>query len=85
MPYHDEGTGAWAWVLMLVLMAVLLGLLVWVLAVYVARREPVAAGRPAGAGPARPPDGPHDILARRLATGEIDEVEYRRRRDALDQ
>jgi putative membrane protein len=36
-----------------------------------------------GSGP-NEPDDPLAILRRRLARGEIDEAEYRRRRDALE-
>jgi putative membrane protein len=65
----------WGWAWMSLMMGVGI-LLVVVLAVLVLRGSP-------GPG-SRERDDPLDILRRRLARGEIDEAEYRRRRDVLE-
>ena len=70
--YHgDWGWGAW--LLMTVGMVAFWGLVIWAL---------VTQARSTGAPPPRERT-PERILAERLATGEIDEDDYRRRLDAL--
>lgn len=74
---YGDGDGGWgwgAWLGMSLTMLALAGLIVW--AVMSVR------GRPSGdADNAR--RTPEDVLADRLAAGEIDGVEYRERLDAL--
>lgn len=62
-----HGGGALAWLLMTVGMVAFWGLALWAV---------VTVVRGARATP--PPDDPASVLARRLASGEIDEEEYRR-------
>jgi len=71
--YHgDWGWGAW--LVMTVVMAAFGGLVVWAF---------VNLARASGGGAPVPERTAEEILAERLATGEIDEAEYRRRSDAL--
>ncbi|MHB1525660.1 MAG: SHOCT domain-containing protein [Candidatus Dormibacteria bacterium] len=75
--YYYNGTGQWVFLLvMAVFMVAFLILVVWGIAALTGRTR----------GPWRPqsdPQAPEQILARRLATGEIDEEEYQRRLAAL--
>lgn len=72
--YH--GNWGWgAWLLMTAGMVAFWGLVIW--AVVTLTRN---AGTPASPDRARSPE---EILAERLATGEIDEDEYRRRLEVL--
>lgn len=66
----------WGWVWMVVWWVVVLGVVVWAVARF------TGAPRGGGAGPERRAT-PREILDERFARGEIDEEEYRRRRDAL--
>jgi putative membrane protein len=78
-PYHDHHL--WWFVLVLLLLALLI----------VAVGALLVAGRPRSRSeieqplfpPPSPPSAAEQILAERLARGEIDGDEYRRRRDAL--
>lgn len=71
--YH--GNWGWgAWLLMTVGMVTFWALVIWAV---------VIVTRHAGAAPAPWERAPEQILARRLAAGEIDEGEYRRRLAAL--
>ena len=73
MWWAHEGWGWGAWTVMMLGSVAFWGLLIWAVVALVrggdARTEPRA--------------DPRDILASRLATGDIDEDEYRRRLDAL--
>jgi putative membrane protein len=71
----DGGGGRWWWLLALVLLVTL----VVVVVVLVTRSGPSAAR----SAPQPPRASAEDVLADRFARGEIDEAEYRRRRDAL--
>lgn len=75
--YYSYGSGNWVFLLLMaVFMVVFLILVVWGIAVLSGRTR----------GPWRPqsdPQAPEQILARRLAMGEIDEEEYQRRLAAL--
>jgi putative membrane protein len=73
--------GGWAYLLMTVNMLLFWGLLV-AAAVVLARYLGGGAGA-AGRFARAPGDAPEQILARRLARGEIDEEEYERRLSAL--
>jgi putative membrane protein len=83
---HMDGGGWWWWIPMMVLMVAFVGALAW-LVVVLARgtghssrvSNPVTAAPPAS--PARPTA--QDILAERLARGEIEPEDYRRRLEAL--
>ncbi len=67
--------GGWGgWMLMTLMMVVFWGFVIWI-AVNLVRRRPDGF-----AGPNRTP---RDILDERLARGDIDEEEHRRRLDAL--
>lgn len=87
--WHDGwGGGGYWWVLLMVItMAIFwVGLLALAFAVF--RREGHAGvggplGRPVPPPPPPPRPAPEEILAERLARGEIDTDEYRRRLDAL--
>lgn len=68
----------WGWLIGLVVLALVIVLVVWA----VTRLTQPHSSAPAVARePSRP--SAEDVLAERLARGEIDEDEYRRRRDAL--
>ena len=72
----DDSGGSWWWMLPAMLVFVVaLGAVVWAV---------LAATRPqAGAGTGPLPMTPGDVLAHRLARGEIDPAEYSQRLDAL--
>ena len=71
----DGNGGHWWWLIGLVVVAALVVVVVWV----VTRSSSPAANGPT-AGPRRSAE---DTLADRFARGEMDEAEYRRRRDTL--
>jgi putative membrane protein len=67
----------WGWLIALGVLAVIVGLVVWVV-------TRITATNRAATSPTEPARrSADDILADRFARGEIDEDEYRRRRDAL--
>jgi putative membrane protein len=79
MDRGDMGNGGdpwWAWLIGAVVLLLLVGLIVFAV---------VRMTTPSGAAPPSAPErrSPEDLLAERFAQGEIDETEYRRRRDAL--
>lgn len=80
MMWDDHsGWGSGAWLSMILMMLVVIGLLAWGL--YLLWRGPGRERRPAdGAARGRSPE---ETLADRLARGEIDVDEYERRMDAL--
>ena len=69
----DGGGGYWWW--LIALLVTLVSVVVWL----VTQRGPPAASVVAQ----QPRGSAADVLADRFARGEIDEAEYRRRRDAL--
>jgi putative membrane protein len=75
MHYWNDGYNAWWWMMipMMIVMLAVIGAVVWAL-VHASRTEPPAT-------PKTP--RPEEVLAQRLATGEIDTTEYRERLDAL--
>ena len=73
---NDGGGHWWAWLIGLAVVAVLVVLVVWMVT-----RLTQTHSAPVSPQPSRP--SAEDVLADRLARGEIDEDEYRRRRDAL--
>ena len=82
--YMNQGDGGWWWIVMLLMMVVVVaGALA--LAMSLARRDS-HGGRAPGA-PTPPPSAyrptPQEILAERLARGEIEPDDYRRRLEAL--
>ncbi len=80
MGYHDGDLGWGSWLVMSLLMLVILVAIVWgVFLIWRMTAGDAAASRAPGPAP-RTPEG---ILAERLARGEIDPEEYRRRLDAL--
>ena len=77
MFWTDHDLSGWGWVAMVTGMVVFWGLLI-ALAVILVR----ALSRSADTAPG-PRPSPEQLLGERLARGEIDEEEYRRRRAAL--
>jgi putative membrane protein len=75
---HEGGHGHWLWLLGLVVVAVLIGLVVWLL-VRVSRSTATAPH--SRARESRP--SAEEVLADRLARGDIDPDEYRQRLNAL--
>lgn len=74
MFWHDNGMNGWGYALSAIVMIAVLVLIV--LAVVVVARSLIGPPRP----PAfPPPDSPESVLAQRLARGEIDDDEYRRK------
>ncbi|MGW4163264.1 SHOCT domain-containing protein [Streptomyces sp. NPDC004788] len=78
MFWYGNGMNGWGWFAMAAGMVLFWGLLITVV-VMIFRSLDRAADRPAR----RVPAVPEQILAERLARGEIDEEEYRRRLSAL--
>lgn len=81
MMYYSGDWAWWAWIPMTVVMALFWGLLIWAVVTLV-------RGRGFFTSPAEPAErearsSPEDILAERLARGEIDVDEYERRMDAV--
>jgi putative membrane protein len=74
MHYWNDGYDAWWWMIpMMVVMAAVVGTVVWAL---------VHATRPDQPAPPAPPS-PEEVLGQRLAAGEIGAAEYKERLDAL--
>ncbi len=77
------GSSGWWWMTMAIFMVAFWGVVVW-LVVTVLRRVTATGGQPSAlAAPTSSRPSAMDVLAERLARGEIDPEEYRRRRDAL--
>ena len=88
MYWHDGGWGAGGWIVMTVLMLVFWAAIVIGIVALVRSRPPAHpwphAQQPHPQPPPVPgPDMARRILDERFARGEIDEDEYRRRRDIL--
>jgi putative membrane protein len=85
--YWNDSWGPWGWIVMAALMVVFWGGLIWV-AVTLIRRTTNASRPPAIDGPLSPPPAPRpspqDVLADRLARGEIDPDDYHARIEALE-
>ncbi len=84
--HMDNGT--WWWIPMMIMWIVIVGGLVWLGVVFLRRlgHGPYPLS-PVGAAPPAPPayrQTPQEILAERLARGEIEPDDYRRRLDALN-
>ncbi len=75
--YGGDGMGWGGWLAIVVMMVVFWGAIAWVIVTLIRQN-----GRPAEPPAARGPD-PRAILDERFARGDIDEDDYRRRRDAL--
>ena len=73
--HMDNGNGWW-WIMGIVGLLIIIGLVV----IIVMTLQRSNAPKPEASDPRRTAD---DLLSERLARGEIDEDEYRRRRDAL--
>ena len=86
MHYSDwnDGWGNGAWILMAIMMVLFWGGLIW-LGVALFRRGPHMAAPHGHEVVAPPPSGPspQDMLAERLARGEIEPDDYRLRLEAL--
>ena len=84
--YWNEGMGgsSWWWIPMMIMMIAFWGGLIWIGVTLIRRGSHTPQlTAPTSPTPARP--GPPEILAERLARGEIEPDEYRRRLDALHQ
>jgi putative membrane protein len=73
MHYWNDGYAWWWMIPMMVVMLAVVGALVWAI---------VSATRPDQPASSRPPS-PEEVLAQRLAAGEIDTAEYNERLEAL--
>lgn len=85
-PMHDGwGAGAWVMLVVMVLLLVMLAVTVWLLLRSGSGSALVPGpASPSGlSGPAR--SAAEEVLAERFARGELDEDEFRRRRDVLRQ
>ena len=81
---HGWGGESWMWIPMVIMMIAFWGGLIWI-AVTLIRRPPHTP-HDAAPGIAQPPVArytPQEILAERLARGEIEPADYRQRLDAL--
>ena len=74
---HDGGGHWWAWLIGVVIVAATVVLVVWIV---VRMTRPQSNSGPSTSSPRSPAE---DLLAERLARGEIDAGEYRERMDAL--
>ena len=87
---HDGwGGGSWGWLIMAALMVIFWVGIIW-LGVTLIRRTSHPAPAHTGAtsalsAPPAPRPNPQDVLAERLARGDIDPDDYRQRLDALRQ
>ena len=82
------GNGTWWWIPMMIMWIVIVGGLVW-LGVTMIRQlghppYPLSPGHSTAVMPPVPRQTPQEILAERLARGEIEPDDYRRRLDALN-
>jgi putative membrane protein len=75
---HEGGHGHWLWLLGLVVVTSLIGLIVWLFV----RASRSTATAPRSRAP-EPRASAEEVLADRLARGEIDPDEYRQRLNAL--
>lgn len=75
------GDGAWMWIPMMVMMLVFWGGLIALAVVFIRRPHHPAPPEPGPAVDAK--QTPQEILAERLARGEIDPDDYQQRLDAL--
>lgn len=73
-----DGGGHWWWLIGIVVLVSLVGLMVFAIV-----RATAASQSPPTVTPAPPRAGAEQILAERLARGEIDPAEYRQRLEAL--
>jgi len=83
--WHDGmGNGNWSWIVMAILMVAFWGGLVWIGVTLVKRNHhaPSFQGPMASAAPAPRPSA-EEVLADRLARGDIDPDDYRQRLAAL--
>ncbi len=81
--YWHDGGGNWWWIPMTLMMIAFWGGLAWVI-VSVVRHNSGATITPTTHQPNTPVVDPRQVLAERLARGDIDIDDYRARLDALD-
>ena len=78
------GHGDWSWLPMTIGMVLLLGALLWIGLTLARRGHTAPALHTAGGPPPMPPrPSAQEVLADRLARGEIEPDDYRRRMEAL--
>ena len=80
--HWDEGWSAGSWWLMAIMMIAFWGAIIWI-AVLLIRRSDHPSQLQTHDAPTAPRPTPQDILAERLARGEIDPDEYGQRLEAL--
>ncbi len=81
MDYQDWNGGVGQWFVMALLMLLFWGVAI-ALVMWAVRGSRSSQGQP-GVRTGTPTDRPEDVLARRFASGEIDEDEFTRRREVL--
>ncbi len=78
------GSGNWGWLAMAVMMVAFWGGVIWLGVTLLKRNDTPQMHAPGGASMLAPPKAnAQEILAERLARGEIEPDEYRQRLDAL--
>ncbi len=77
------GNGNWGWILMMIMMIAFWGGLIWIGVTLLHRSRQEAHGHTAGVPPTAARASAQEILAERLARGEIEPDEYRQRLEAL--
>ncbi len=87
---HDGwGGGSWGWIAMAAFMVLFWGGVIWVGISLIRRTAQVAPSHAGATTPTPvatpPPPNPQDVLAERLARGDIDLEDYRQRLEALRQ
>ena len=86
--YWHDGGGNWWWIPMTIMMIVFWGGLAWVIVTLVRHNAHATTGAtpaPPHLAPPSPPSDPRQLLAERLARGDIEIDDYRARLDALEQ
>lgn len=82
--WNGMDNGSWWWIPMMIMMIAFWGALIWIVVTLVRRGSNTPGSYTPGAAPSPTPrQAPHEILAERLARGEIEPDDYRLRLEAL--